>query len=168
MITGHPTPAVVPVPDPVRVRDVFAGLAGRQVQVGPAAPVLPGHEVAVVAAYLRDDGAIGAVLACELELAAGVAAALGVLPVATARACLTAGCLSDELADNFREVANVLSSGFNDTPGTPHVRLDGVHGPDEPLDHELGRVLRYVMRRLDLRIDIAGYGGGRLSVVSVG
>jgi hypothetical protein len=42
-----------------------------------------------------------------------------------------------------------------------------VHPVGERLPTDLVSMLGYVVRRLDLRVEISGYGAGRLSVVSI-
>ena len=158
--------APVPVPQAPQVRELLQTLTGCGVEVGPGRPVLAGREPALVAVYVTDELATGAVMACELPLAAHIGAALGAAPVAEAVECLAAGSLSVDLAENAAEVLNVLVAALN-TPGSPALRLHQVHAVGEQLPDEVARTLGYVMRRVDLQVEVAGYGGGRLSAVSV-
>lgn len=159
--------APVPVPQAAQVAELLQTLSGGAVEVAPGAPVLPGREPALVAVYVTDDAATGAVVACGLSLAAHAGAALGAVPVVEAEQALELGVLSADLAENADEVLNVLAAAFN-TPGAPAVRLHRVYAVGEQHPADVGRVLGYVMRRIDLQVDIAGYGGGRLSVVATG
>ncbi|MEX2290997.1 MAG: hypothetical protein WD794_11820 [Mycobacteriales bacterium] len=162
------TPVVpVPVPQAAQVGELLQTLTGGAVEVAPGPPVLPGREPALVAVYVTDDTVTGAVVACELSLAAHAGAALGAVPVTEAEQALASGVLSADLSENADEVLNVLAAAFN-TPGAPALRLYRVYAVGEPLPAEIGRVLGYVMRRVDLQLHIVGYGGGRLSVVAVG
>lgn len=160
--------APVPVPHAKQVRDVFLGLTGRDVDVAPGHPVVAGRDPAVVAVYVTDKLATGAVLACDLSLAAFTGAALGLVPMPQVEEALAAGLLSADLEDNFSEVVNVLASVFNDNPSSPHLKLHTVHAVGERLPSDVAGMLGYVVRRLDLKIDVAGYGGGSLSLVSIG
>ena len=169
MTLGRLTAAVAPVPVPQasQVRELLQTLTGCDVSVTPGRPVLPDREPALVAVYATDELVPGAVVACELPLAACAGAALGAVPVAQAEECLTLGSLSADLAENAHEVLNVLVTALN-APGAPALRLHEVHAVGEQLPAEVGLALRYVMRRVDLQLDLAGYGGGRLSVISIG
>ena len=67
------------------------------------------------------------------------------------------GALDEDLGDTFYEVLNIAASMFN-VPGADHVRLHAMHpaGRDLPLDAQ-ARALT-LGRRLDLEVDVAGYG----------
>jgi hypothetical protein len=166
MTTGQLTAAVAPVPVPssAQVGELLQTLMSAAVEVAPARPLLPGPEAAVVGVYVTDAEALGAVVACELSLAAGLGGALGEVPAAEVEQAVTAGGLSGDLAENAAEVLNVLAAAFNG-PGAPSLKLDRVHAVGEELPPQLAPVFRYVMCRVDLQVDVAGYGGGRMSVV---
>lgn len=157
----------VPVPHPKHVRDLFLTLTGRDVEVGPAQPVLPDRDPASVAVYVTDKLATGAVVACDLPVAAYAGAALGLVPIPQVEEAIGAQLLTPDLAENFAAVANVFTSGFNENADAPHLRLHNVHAVGEKLPSDLLRMLGYVVRRLDLRVEIAGYGAGTLSVVAL-
>jgi hypothetical protein len=164
-LTAPTTP--VPVPRGSEVGELLQTLTGRAVEVGTAAAVLPGRDPALVAVYVTDDVVVGAVLACDLSLAAAAGAALATLPAGEAEQAVAAGALSGDLSDNAHEVLNVLVSIFN-VAGAPALKLHRVHAVGEQLPDDVSPVLGYVLRRVDLQVDLDGYGGGRLSVVAVG
>ena len=159
--------APVPVPQAPQVRELLQTLTGRDVDVAAGRPVLPEREPALVAVYVTDELVPGAVVACDLSFAAHAGAALGAVPVAEVVECLTSGSLSADLAENVAEVLNVLAAALN-APGTPALRLSEVHAAGEQLPSEVQAALHYVMRRADLQLEVAGYGAGRLSAVSIG
>jgi hypothetical protein len=170
-MTATPTVSVaapVPVLELEQGAHLLQTLTGHDVQVRPARPVLPGQDLAVISVYVSDDVVTGAVSAWDLSLATCAGAALGQVPLAEVEEALATGTLSGDLADNFAEVANVLASAFNESPGAPHLQLHQVHAVGEELPDDVALMLRYVVRRVDLEVDIAGYGGGRLSVVAIG
>ncbi len=160
--------ALVPVPHPKQVRDLFLGLTGKEVEVSPSHPVLAGREPAAVAVYVTDKLATGAVVAWNLDLAAYAGGALGLVPLPQTEQARNDGQLTAELSDNVYEVLNIFASVFNEVSGAPHLRLHAVHGVGDRLPTDVGSMLGYVVRRLDLQVTIPGYGGGRLSVVSIG
>lgn len=170
-MTATPTvsaAAPVPVLELEQVGVLLRTLTGHDTQVRPARPVVPGQDLAAVAVYVSDDAVTGAVAAWDLSLATCAGAALGQVPLPEVEEALATRTLSGDLADNFAEVANVLASAFNESPGAPHLQLHEVHAVGEELPADVAAMLRYVVRRVDLEVDIAGYGGGRLSVVAVG
>jgi hypothetical protein len=169
MTTGQLTAPVAPVPVPssAQVRELLQTLMSAAVEVAPAAPLLPGRETAAVGVYVTDAEVVGAVVAWEPSLAAALGGALGEVPAAEVEQAVAAGSLEGDLAENAAEVLNVLAAAFNG-PGAPPLKLDRVHAVGEELPPQLAPVFRYVMCRIDLQLDVAGYGGGRLSVVAVG
>jgi hypothetical protein len=159
-------PASVPVPRASELGTLLQTLIGHPVEVRPALPVVPDRDHALVAVYVTDGSVTGAVVACELSLAAHAGAALARLSAAEAEQSVAAGTLSAELADNAHEVLNVLTTAFREGRA-PDLMLHQVHAVDAQLPLDVGPTLRYVMRRLDVQLEIVGYGGGRLSVVAV-
>jgi len=158
----------VPVPHPKQIRDLFLGVTGKDVEVGPVNPVVPGRDLAMVAVYVTDKLATGAAVACDLPLAAYAGAALGLVPLPRAEEAITMGLLPEDLAENFYEVVNIMASVFNENPAAPHLKLYKVHAVGEKLPSDVASSLGYVVRRLDLKVDVEGYGSGRLSCVSIG
>jgi hypothetical protein len=169
MTTGQLTAPVAPVPVPssAQVRELLQTLMSAAVEVAPAAPLLPGRETAVVGVYVTDAEMVGAVVACELPLAAGLGGALGEVPAAEVEQAVAAGGLEGDLVENAAEVLNVLAAAFNG-PGAPPLKLGRVHAVGEELPPQLTPVFQYVMCRVDLQVDVAGYGGGRLSLIVAG
>lgn len=159
----------VPVPHPQQVRDLLVELLGRDVVVGLGDPVLPGPQLpAAVAIYVTDRTATGALCVCDVALAAGLGAALALIPARTAADAATTGILPTNLAENFYEVVNILASVFNQDEASPKLRLWAVHGPGETLPADVAAHAGQLARRLDLDVAIAGYGSGRLSIAATG
>jgi hypothetical protein len=159
----------VPVPFPKQVRDVVSGLLGREVTVRAGDPVLPGPDrPAPVAVYVDARTHTGALVAVDLELAAGIGAALGLVPAGVVDECMRAGALRQDIAENFYEVVNVLASVFNEKEGAPHQRLYHLHPVGDRLPGDVAGWLAQLGRRLDLAVSVEGYGDGGLSVVAVG
>lgn len=158
----------VPVPHAKQIRDLFLGVTGKDVEVGPVNPVIPGRDPATVAVYVTDKLATGAAVACDLPLAAYAGAALGLVPLPQAEEAIALGVLPEDLAANFYEVVNIMASVFNENPAAPHLKLYKVHAVGEKLPSDVASSLGYVVRRLDLKVEVEGYGSGRLSCVSIG
>jgi len=153
------------LPAPKAVRDMFETLLGRDVVVAPCEPVEVGPlDPAQVAVYVDDALRMSAVVVTDLDLAARCGAALGLAPAAGVDDVLTIRQLPEALRANMDEVLNITATLFN-LPGTPHVRLHRTFAPGEALAADVNLVAHALGRRLDLAVDIAGYGQGRLSFV---
>jgi hypothetical protein len=147
------------------VRDMLSGLVGKPVAVSPGAPVTPEPlRPVTVAIYTAPDMSVNALCVMDLAASAYTAGALALLP--------PGGCqdsveedkeLSPMQLEALHEVVNVLSALFN-TPGAPHSRLDKLvkDGEDVPSD-VAGLLASY--NRLDLEIEVPGYGKGAMSLV---
>lgn len=159
--------ALTPVPAPKDVRDLFAGLLGRRVEVAPADPYAPGDgERATLAVYVDDQMRTRAVAVADLPFSAYVGAAIGLIPVGGVEAALEDKELSPVLRENLHEVLNVAASLLN-AEGLPHVRLYAIHAPGEVPPIDVSGFARTLGRRLDLHVEVSGYGSGRFSVVGL-
>ena len=147
------------------VRDMLSGLIGKPVTVTPGAPVTPEPlRPVTIAIYTAPDMSVNALCVMDLGASAYTAGALALLP--------PGGCqdsveedkeLSPMQLEALHEVVNVLSALFN-TPGAPHSKLNKLvkDGEDAPGD-VVGMLAGF--NRLDLELDIPGYGKGAMSLV---
>jgi hypothetical protein len=155
----------VVLPHPKDVREMFTGLLGRDVEVAPGTPVVPTDTVrAAVGVYVEDNLSLAAAAAADLPLAAYAGAALGLIPKGAAEDAVEENCLPASIWDNFAELLNIGASLLNSDHG-PHVRLYGLHGPDQLPGPDVAALLRGLGHRLDLVVKISGYGAGALSIV---
>ena len=67
------------------------------------------------------------------------------------------------LVEALHEVVNVLSALFN-VPGAPHSKLHRLYAPGEDLPGDVAGMLAN-FNRLDLAIQVPGYGKGAVSLV---
>jgi hypothetical protein len=147
------------------VRDMLSGLVGKPVAVSPGAPVTPEpNRPVTVAIYTAPDMSVNAVCVMDLGASAYTAGALALLP--------PGGCqdsveedkeLSPMQLEALHEVVNVLSALFN-TPGAPHSKLHKLYAPGEDLPGDIAGSLA-AFNRIDLVVDVQGYGKGGLSLV---
>jgi hypothetical protein len=147
------------------VRDMLSGLVGKPITVTPGAPVTPEPlRPVTIAIYTAPDMSVNALCVMDLGASAYTAGALALLP--------PGGCqdsveedkeLSPMQLEALHEVVNVLSALFN-TPGAPHSKLNKLvkDGEDAPGD-VVGMLAGF--NRLDLELDIPGYGKGAMSLV---
>lgn len=157
-----------PLPSAQEVRELVEGLLGRDVQVLTGGrivdPAEPGG--AMVGSYVDRLLRLRALVVLDLALAARVGAAIGLVPTRVSEGDVAALELSDTLGENAAEVLNVTASLFNTADG-PHLRLDAVTLPGQPIPHDVARWVKAYVPRLDLTVDIAGYGEGALCVLLV-
>jgi hypothetical protein len=147
------------------VRDMLEGLVGRTVVVSPGAPVTPAPDRPVsVAVYVAPDMSVNALCLMDLAAAAYTAGGLALLPPGGCQDAVEEdGELSGMLVEALHEVVNVLSALFN-TPGSPHSKLHKLYAPGEDVAADLAGMLAG-FNRIDLVVDVQGYGKGSLSLV---
>jgi len=157
----------VHLPQPKQLRDLLVDLLGREATLSPAPPFAPGPATpASVAMYVDDSLRIRALIACDLAFSAQAAAAIALVPPAAAEEAIADGKLTDSLAENLYEVLNIAASTFN-VEGSEHLKLHQLHPAGPPLDPMVRIQTLTLGRREDLRVEVAGYGAGSLSVVLV-
>jgi hypothetical protein len=147
------------------VRDMLSALVGKEVAVSPGAPVTPEpNRPVTVAIYTAPDMAVNALCVMDLGAAAYTAAALALLPPGGAQDAVQEDKeLSPMLLEALHEVVNVLSALFN-TPGAPHSKLNRLVADGEEIPGDIAGMLAG-FNRIDLALDVPGYGKGGLSLV---
>lgn len=157
-----------PLPAALEVRELLEGLLGRDVDalVGTDAVEPHTNPGAVVGVYVDDQLQLRAIIAVDQRLAAHLGAAIALMPPTAAKTAIEQELLTPALYDNVAEVLNVAASLFN-VGDAPHVRLYEAYAPRETLPPDVAKwVLAYV-RRLDMTVDVTGYGKGRISVLAI-
>jgi hypothetical protein len=156
--------SIVLLPAPKDVRDMLAGLVGRNVTVSPGAPVTPAPDRPVaVAVYVAPDMSVNALCLLDLGAAAYTAGGLALLPPGGCQDSVEEGELSALQLEALHEVVNVLSALYN-VAGAPHSRLHRLYAPGEEVAGDLAGMLAGY-NRIDLDVEIQGYGKGSLSLV---
>ena len=147
------------------VRDMLSGLVGKEVSVSPGAPVTPEpNRPVTVAIYTAPDMSVNALCIMDLGASAYTAAALALLPAGGAQDAVEEDKeLSPLLLEALHEVVNVLSALFN-TPGAPHSKLNKLVADGEEVPGDIVGMLAG-FNRLDLALEVPGYGKGALSLV---
>jgi two-component system, chemotaxis family, chemotaxis protein CheY len=156
-------------PKAAQVAAILKELFHRAVTTSPTpAMALPGRNGHFIAEYMRvDDGSVIGCGVCDIAGAARLGAALTLIPPAVATEAIAAGRVEDTMADNLREIFNVMSRLF-DSGGNLRVCLGRIHRPGEPLPAELAGRISKPGARLDNCVEIAGYGRGNLSLLAFG
>jgi hypothetical protein len=146
------------------IKDVLDGLLGREVEVSPGEPFTAVDATGgAIAVYIDDGNALQAVAGWDLPAAANIGAAVGLVPRGGAEAAIEDRYLPENLLENLNEVSNVLASIFQ-IPGNPHLRLDETYRPVNAAPADAVQLLYVLGRRVDLELDVPGYGSGRLAV----
>ena len=160
-----PVPQLFP---PIMVlRDILLDMLGRDVQVAPSKPWSPTpKDPGAVAVYVDDNTRLAGLICCNLSLAVALGASIALIPAKTAAGCLETGRLTNDMAENLNEVLNILASIFNLADRT-HVKLYALHVPGDQPPADLTAQLRAFGKREDLKITVAGYGSGLMSMVRI-
>jgi len=157
-----------PLPKAQALREMLEGLLGREVTLQTGGehvdPAGPGG--AVVAEYVSDAMQLHALIVLDVPAAAHLGASLALIPAAVSQEDARAGELSTDLFDAIGEVLNVLGALFN-LEGAPHLRLGTVHAPNQPLPADVASWVMAYVARLDVSVDVSGYGAGAVSVLIV-
>src|SRR3954466_6162177 len=153
-----------PLPSRHSVRSLIEDLVGRDVKFRDA-PALPVRDSNLLAAYVTDRLTVAAVAVVDLEAAARMGAALGRLPKGGVDEMIAEGGLTQLVRGNCYEVLNVLASVFN-VPDAPHVRLHAFYGPGGSAPADVLSLSQVMGSRDDVAMSIAGYGDGRMSIVT--
>jgi hypothetical protein len=152
------------IPVALTVRNLFEDLLGRDVNVSPGDPMTADDlPTGVIAVYTDTSQQLYAVLGMQLTLAANAGAALGLLPAGAAEDSIEEKKLYPNLAENVFELCNVLTSLLN-REGAPHVKLYQVIYPGMDLPNDARAHLLALGKRLDLTVEVARYGKGKLSL----
>jgi hypothetical protein len=157
--------STVVLPAAKDVKDMLSGLVGKPVAVNPGPPVTPTEKSPVsVAVYVDPGMAINALCVMDLPAAAYTAGALALLPPGGCQDAVEEdGELSGMQVEALHEVVNVLSALFN-TPNAPHSKLNKLVPDGEEVPNDIAGMLAG-FNRLDLVIEVPGYGKGGLSLV---
>ena len=152
------------IPVALSVRNLFEDLLGRDVNVAPGDPMTAADlPTGLFAVYTDASQQLYAVLGMQLALAANAGAALGLLPAGAAEDSIEEKQLFPNLAENVFELCNVLTSLLN-REGSPHVTLYQVIYPGQELPNDVRAHLLALGKRLDLTVEVARYGKGKLSL----
>ncbi len=150
------------LPNPKHVRDLLESLFGKDVTVAPGQPVSLNDKPAV-AVYVDPTMATTALCLVDISLAAWLAGALALLPKGGLQDAIEEGELSRTHLEAVYEVVNIAASMFNGA-GVNHSKLYKLYAPGEPLPGDIAG-LAASFNRIDLAVDVAGYGSGDLSIV---
>ncbi|WP_432978818.1 hypothetical protein [Dactylosporangium sp. CA-233914] len=156
------------LPVPKAVKDLFDDLLGRPVTVNLADPMKAADVPrTLVAVYTDSRLQLIAVIGMDFELTAYAGAAIGLIPPGGAEACIEDQEISKMIGENAIEICNILA-GLVNNDDAPRVKLHQTFLPGGGPPKDAVNYLLALGRRLDLRVDVPGYGAGKISIALAG
>ncbi|MDA8196393.1 MAG: hypothetical protein M0019_04145 [Actinomycetota bacterium] len=152
------------LPGPDEVEETLGMLVGKSVTTKRIASPQVASFKGSVSIYTFDDEAVGAVIFCELGLTNSLGAAMVMIPAGAAEDATDEGEIPNNLLENFKEVANVLTAVMNDKrTHAKRVKLSKVLVAPDALDDETLSLLKSPARvgAFDVFIP-GGYPGGEI------
>lgn len=158
-------PGMTYLPANMEIRSLLGDLLDKEVEVRPGPPfAITDRNPASVAVYVDDSMIIRAVICFDLALSAYAGAALALVPPAAAELAVEERELPEKLTEPLHEVLNIAAALFN-AEGAPHMKLHAMHPVGAPTPPDVRARSQVLGRRIDLWVDVATYGTGRLSIV---
>jgi len=153
----------LPAAEPVA--RLLTDLLARQVIVKPT-PRPGATDPGYVGQLVLPTGALGALSFSDRPFAAFVGAALALMPRSVAEEAVRKGVLPTGLLENYFEVVNIATALFNGVNDrASHVRLTEIQPTGPTLAAPLRALWLKPTARVDLLVDVAGYGSGKLTFV---
>jgi hypothetical protein len=125
----------------------------------------PPAEPVAGALFHTDEPVLQVLVRADLTLAASLAAALSVVPLAAVKECVAAKKMDASLQDNFGEVMNVMSRFLS--MGGRTFRLGPLTCPPAEAAPELQALVEGSDERRVFTIEVPGYAAGRLDFVTL-
>ncbi len=157
---------VVRLPAPKEVRDLLTEVLRRDVRIRPGAPLAVGTGYpASVARYVDDALLLRAMIVLDLPLSARAGAALARVPPGGVADAISRGALSPLLATALDGALEELTVLFGVVPGGAQLRLYSAHLSGTTIPADAQARTQVLGSRLDLTVDVAGYGAGRCALI---
>ncbi len=148
-----------------RLGEQLTSLLGKETTVsestGPNAFEADCH----TARYFTRDDRLAALCQVDLAVAAFLGAALAMVPAGGAEEAVKEGELGANLIDAYSEVANIMA-GLLCSDGYPHVRWVSIGKSLDALTEDDKAIVASPKKRIDVQIEIEGYGGGKMTILS--
>ena len=155
------------LPQPSFVSGLLTTLLGMPVKTTKAAPAASQPNGAIAAGvYVTEDGGVGALCIVDLTLASFAGAALSMIPQGVALESAKRGTLDDMIAENLQEIFNVCVGFFNQG-NVPHIRFSNTCLVPPALPGSIQSFASTAPSRLDLDVEIAGYGRGTMRLQTI-
>lgn len=154
------------LPAPKLLKDVLDGLTGKPVVLTPRSRRLTSVDATggAIGLYVDDKGKPRALCGWSLTAAAYAGCAFALLPPNKAEEIVRDRYLPDDEVEAVYELSNVLASALAEE-GNPHVRLEKLYHPAAAAPTDFLKLMYESHPRMDLEIEIPGYGTGLFSIV---
>ncbi|MCA9214469.1 MAG: hypothetical protein KDB27_15465 [Planctomycetales bacterium] len=150
------------LPNVEEFAELLCSLLGDDIQVKPGDGIDP-TAAAVKAFYVDSDGVPAKCIACDVEFANAVGAALTKIPPPTVEAANKANEVPDNIYENFYEVLNICVNAFPSN-STKHVVLGNVVTPGR----EAGATdIKPEGSPVTFAVDIPRYGVGTVALTQL-
>ena len=156
---------IVPIPKPPELEKLLGALLMRAVKAARLEDDAPPEGPLTTALFHTDEPVLQVLVRADLTLAASLAAALSVVPLAAVKESVASRSMDESLQDNFGEVMNVLSR-FLSMGGRPF-RLGPVTCPPAGADPALEPLVAGSDERRVFNVEVPGYHAGRLEFVTL-
>lgn len=153
------------LPPAEAVARMLTDLLGRPCSVKPTAK--PGFADQGLIGVLADrSGQMKALTFSDRPFAALSGAALALIPRAVAEEAVRKGVIPESLLENHQEIVNISTALFNVVNAdADHLKLKEMLATSPATPQALRTFLIKPAARLDLAVDISGYGTGKLSLL---
>ena len=121
---------------------------------------------AIYGTYIDDNDVPVSLVVVDRNYTAYLGAALTLVPPATANDMAASGQFNDIVIANVREIMNILSRLYMEG-SSPHLRFAEIRMSKAELKPAEQAVLDGVAARLDMSMDVPGYGAGLCSLVTL-
>jgi hypothetical protein len=155
---------VIPTVD--TVARLFNDLLGRRVVVkrNMARQQVLAGTAGAYGLYGSADDQVEALVFFDMALACYAGAALALIPVSTVQPGVRTGSMTSATFENLSEILNIARSWF-DTATAPQFKLLKCIASPCVLAKDAAALLQKWTARLDLEVEITGYGAGKLLIV---
>lgn len=147
------------LPNPNELNESLEMILGEAAAITPC-DTLSANSASHAAEFINRQNEVVAYCLCDLPLAAGLGAALSMVPPAAAEDMVGEGKLTEMAAANLYEVMNIFSALYMDD-STAHLKLTTVTAAN---DASMG--LEGTTQEVSFELDTGRYGKGKLRFVS--
>jgi hypothetical protein len=159
MINGVPMAAL---PDGEGVAKIFSSLLRREVEVKAVKPT-PDASLVIAGHYVNGAKTLVGGCLCDKALLVFAGAAFSLIPADVAKESLKAKEIDEYIVENFAEVLNICSRLF-EGGSDKRITLTTIEYPGASRSEATVQMLKKPVKRLDLELDIQGYGAGRIAL----
>lgn len=149
----------------VELAEMLGSLTGKEITCSQGPILTPGAtRPVVVAPYLDESQAVGALLVADIAAASSLAGALSLMAEGCVEDACRAGSLDESLMENWQEIGNVLTQVVR-IPEYPQLSLGDSVQSSTGLSPAVDTLLGVARIRADWLVDVPGYGKGAMAIL---